>query len=345
MAVSSGTVVIPTVAGEKGADGISIGTITATATSVASNVAPTVTVSQVTSGTNKNATFAFSIPKGANGTNGTGIGTVTATVASAASTATPKVTVSSVTSGSNKNCTFAFTLPKGADGTNGTNGISVGTVTATVASVASNVAPSVTVSTVTSGTNKNVTMAFKLPKGDTGATGPSGVVSVVTAGSGNAVTSGSYNSATKTVTLTKGGSFLTSSSLGNYLPLSGGTMTGPIVQNGTFDILQDTTNDSWINLKQGFCFYNTNGDEFARLGDSYFDIEKNGDDCVKIGGYLDSDKNSYGVLSVCKNNGDDNFYVTKGSATLYDCYDNSEAIVQNATSSYGTIQLNDNGIK
>lgn len=144
------------------------------------------------------------VEKGKTGATGVGVGTVTATVTTAASSASPTVTVSQVTSSNNKNCTFAFTLPKGA---NGANGSGVGTVTATVASVASNVAPTVTVTTAASGTDKNVTMAFKLPKGDTGATG---VVSVVTAGSGNAVTSGSYDSSTKTITFTKGSSFLAS---------------------------------------------------------------------------------------------------------------------------------------
>lgn len=180
-------------------------TVTATVATAASSATASVKVSTTVSTAGaKTATFAFTLPKGANGANGTGIGTVTATVASLASTATPTVTVSQATSGSNKNCTFAFSLPKGENGTG------VGTVTATVASVASNVAPTVTVSQVTSGSNKNVTMAFKLPKGDTGATGATGVVSVVTAGSGNAVTSGSYNSSTKTITLTKGSSFLAS---------------------------------------------------------------------------------------------------------------------------------------
>lgn len=173
----------------------------------------------------------FTIPAGV------GIGTVTATASSVASSADPAVTVTTATSGNNKNCTFAFSIPKGS---NGTNGSGVGTVAATVASVASNVAPTVTVTTAASGTDKNVTMAFKLPKGDTGATG---VVSVVTAGSGNAVTSGSYDSSTKTITFTKGSSFLASNGTAVCASLLDGGVTE--VGANTKQSTTSTANDAY----------------------------------------------------------------------------------------------------
>ena len=54
------------------------------------------------------------------------------------------------------------------------------------------------------------------------------------------------------------------SAAGNYLPLSGGTMTGSIVQGFNGNIITDL-NGSWFNISQGFDLYTTEGDNVAYL--------------------------------------------------------------------------------
>ena len=55
------------------------------------------------------------------------------------------------------------------------------------------------------------------------------------------------------------------SSAGNYLPLSGGTMTGPIVQGFNDSLIIDFNNAGWFDMNNGFDLYTTTGSEFAYL--------------------------------------------------------------------------------
>lgn len=179
-----------------------------------------------------------------------GFGTPTASASSVVGS--PTVSVTSSGPNTQKVFNFAFGIPKGDTGATGAQGpaganAGFGTPTASATSVSGT--PTVSVTASGPDTAKVFNFAFGLPKGDTGATGPqgpqgptgdtgptgptgpAGVVSATTSGSGNAVTSLSYNSSTQTITGTKATTFLTgarnsgSATFSNGLKIAWGTVS------------------------------------------------------------------------------------------------------------------------
>ena len=122
------------------------------------------------------------------------------------------------------------------------------------------------------------------------------------------------------------------SAAGNYLPLGGGTMTGPIVQGFNGNIITDL-NESWFNISQGFDLYTTEGDNVAYLIPGEFALY------TRTGGYSAIELNTNttdGYINIYKNNGENNITLEKSYIRLYDNNSN-EAVVAGASGGCGTL--------
>lgn len=144
---------------------------------------------------------------------------------------------------------------------------------------------------------------------------------------------------------------LESSSAGNYLPLSGGTMTGSIVQNSDFNILAEafTGGDGYFNLCKGFDLYDANGKNFAYLNSNGNFIlynkttESEGLSIspTNLNIYDQWDNNATTSLF----NTNDTTSVSSGNITLYHCNNEGEqfANVVLYSYNYGIITLGNAG--
>lgn len=126
---------------------------------------------------------------------------------------------------------------------------------------------------------------------------------------------------------------------GNFLPLSGGTMTGPIVQGFNGNIITDL-NQSWFDISKGFDLYTTEGNNVAYLIPGQFSLYTlGGDSAIE----LNTDTTD-GFINIYKNNGENNITLEKSYIRLYN-NNQDETVVAGAPGSYGTLSINNAGDK
>ena len=129
------------------------------------------------------------------------------------------------------------------------------------------------------------------------------------------------------------------SAAGNYLPLSGGTMTGPIVQGFNGNIITDL-DQSWFDISKGFDLYTAEGNNVAYLIPGEFALYTlGGNSAIEL--YTNT---TDGYINIYKNNGDYNIELQKSYIKLYN-NNQDEAVVAGAPGSYGTLSINSSGDK
>lgn len=236
-------------AGTNGLNGtaasISVGTVTTGAPGSAATV--------TNAGTTSSAILNFSIPQGATGATGA-TGSTGATGATGPAGAAATVAVGTVTTGaagssaavSNSGTSSAavldFTIPQGATGATGATGPAGSAATVAVGTVTTGAAGS-SAAVSNSGTSSAAVLNFTIPKGDTGAPGPSGVTS--------AAAPLTYNSSTQALSTSMASNRLLGRSTagtgvaeeitpGSFVQLSGGVLAVPAATASTMTPVSTT---------------------------------------------------------------------------------------------------------
>jgi len=192
----------PGTLGPKGDAGtIAVGTVT--------TGAPGSSATITNSGTASSATLNFTIPRGDVGATGatgsTGATGAAATIAVGTTTTGAAGSSATVTnSGTSSAATFNFTIPRGDTGATGATGSAGPANTLTVSGTTTGAAGS-SASVTVSGTSPNQSLAFTIPRGDTGATGATGSTGAAGAAATIAVGTTTTGAAGSSATVTNSG--------------------------------------------------------------------------------------------------------------------------------------------